>query len=309
MSKWKIHPILSLYHWKGSFSWQKFAARGIGVFGLIWLLIEAIAFFWPEMETYIVAHRPIPFLVVVAFSFVCAIWHVRPRVVFRYGLKDRDLNIAIHLIDALQTKGALVVPTNLYFVADVNGRMLNAQSVQGALIRNYFAGKPSALQSAMDAALAQEKYQIETRIDKWSGGRTLTRYPLGTVVPIEKDGRRFYMLANTQLSQDGRASSSEDELLLSLRSLWTYLSTRAVFGEVVVPVIGSQHGRMPLKREQIVQHILRTFVESCRDGTPCTSLTIAVYPPDVEQFDIDIDFLDEIVRFESKLAYYAGNEC
>ncbi|MCY3780852.1 MAG: DUF6430 domain-containing protein [Chloroflexi bacterium] len=308
MSKWKIHPFFSLYHWKGNFSWQKFAARGIGVFGLIWLLIEAVAFFLPEVEDYIVVQRPNPFTFVVVLSLACAIWHVRPRVVFRYGLKGRDLNIAIHLVDAFHTEGALVVPTNLYFVADINGRMLNAQSIQGALIRKHYAGKPCDLQRAIDAVLAEENTRIETISEKWSSGLTVTKYPLGTVVPIKKDGRQFYMLANTQLTPDGRASSTEDELLSSLRSLWKYLSTRATFGHIVVPVIGSQHGRMPMKREQIVQHILRTFVESCRDRTPCTSLTIAVYPPDVEQFDIDINFLDELVRLESKLAYYAGNE-
>ena len=302
------NPILSLYHWKCSFSGEKFAARSISVFGLIWLLIEAVAFFLPELEDYIVVHRPKPFILVVLISLACAIWHIRPKVMFKYGLKDRDLNIAIHIVDALNTEGALVVPTNLYFVADISERMLNAQSIQGALIRKHFAGKPCDLQRAIDAVLAEENAGIENISETWSSGRTVTKYQLGTVVPIKKDGRQFYLLANTQLTQDGRASSTEDELLSSLRSLWKYLSTRATFGHIVVPVIGSQHGRMPLKREQIVQHILRTFVESCRDGTPCTSLTIAVYPPDVEQFDIDINFLDEIVRFESKLAYYAGNE-
>lgn len=307
MRRRKLSPTFSLYHWKGSFSGEKFASRGIGVFGLIWLLIEAVAFFLPEVEVYVVARRPIPFMFVVVFSLACAIWHVRPRGIFRYGLKGRDLNIAIHLVDAFHTEGTLVVPTNLYFVADINGRMLNAQSIQGALIREHYSGKPCALQRAIDAALAGEDNRLETTSENWGSGRTVTKYPLGTVVPLKKDGRQFYLLANTQLSQDGRASCKEDELLSSLKSLWKFLSTRATFGQVVVPVIGSQHGRMPLKREQIVQHILRTFVESCRDGTPCTSLTIAVYPPDVERFDIDINFLDDLVKFESKLAYYAGN--
>ncbi len=306
MNKWKIHSFFSRRHWKGSFSWQKFAARGIGVFGLIWLLIEATSFFIPEVGSYIVAQKPNSLISVVVFSLVYAIYHIRPKVLFRYGLKGRDLNIAIHLIDAFHTKGALVVPTNLYFVADINGRMLNAQSIQGALIRKHYAGQPCALQRAIDAALAEENTRLETTSEDWSNGRTVTKYPLGTVLPIKKDGRQFYLLANTRLSQDGRASCNEDELLSSLRSLWNFLSTRATFSQIVVPVIGSQHGRMPLKREQIVQHILRTFVESCRDVTPCTSLTVAVYPPDVKQFNIDTNFLDDMVRFESKLAYYTS---
>ena len=225
---------------------------------------------------------------------------------FQYRLKDRDLNVRIHIIDAFRTQGALVVPTNTYFVADVDSRMLHANSIQGALIRKYFDGKPSELQRAIDTSLSCNEYQNTAEIIRCNDGSDFKKFPIGSVVSLKKDGRVFYLLANTQLSEAGRASSTEEELLCSLRSLWNYLMERAIFGEIVVPLVGSQHGRMVLTREQIVQHILRTFVESCRVGTPCRNLTIAVYPPDVKQFDIDLNFLDELLRFETRLAFYSS---
>ena len=307
MRRLTFHPVFSPYHWANSFSLKKFVTRGLGTFGLIWLIVESLAFFLPEIEGDIIAARPTPFLVVVVLSLVSALEHIRPRVQFRHRLKDRDLNVEIRIVDAFRTKGALVVPTNVNFVADINGRMLLAKSIQGALIRKHFSGQPSQLQNAIDTVLTHNDDQSEIESEHGGGGRICKKYPIGTVVPIKKDGRLFYLLANTQITEEGRASSTEDELVDSLRSLWSFLLNRGVFGDIVIPLIGSQHGRMKLQREQVVQHILRTFVESCRGGTPCSRLTIAVYPPDVKEYDINLSLLDEVLKFETKLAYYAGD--
>ena len=252
-------------------------------------------------------HRIVAFVLFLILSGLGGAFAVRPRVRFEYELKERGIPVEVRVADAFNTDGALVVPTNDLFRADIKGRMVDRASIQSALIRNHFGNKPARLQAKINDWLKDNAEKYETNQEEQNDGEFRTNYAIGDVVQIRKDGRLFYLLANTHISTEGAASSDKDELLNSLQSLWEYIATEGYVEDNVVPLIGSQHSRLTLTREEVLQHILRTFVASCSDRTYCKKLTIVIYPPDVRNHKIDLQFIDEMLRSEIKLAYYAAS--
>ncbi|MEO1667655.1 MAG: macro domain-containing protein [Chloroflexota bacterium] len=297
-----LPPLFNPVQWIYSFSLSAAVKQFLTSLGFLWLLTEVANFFFPHRTEVLVSDRPFVFL---GLAILHAFWSIRPKTIYRHTLRDRDVDIEIRVVDIFQIRGDLIVPINDLFQADIGGRMVNAKSVQGSLLRRYYDSVPDRLQADIYAWLEKFPYEYSTPENVMLDGMEFKKYPIGSVVPVNANNRKVYLLANTSINGKGTATScSEDELLQALRSLWVYVSTKGSHGHLVIPLIGTQHGRLPLKRQRVVQHILRTFVESCADSSYCKTLTVVIYPPDVKRHRINLNEINDILQFEATHAYF-----
>ena len=78
----------------------------------------------------------------------------------------------------------------------------------------YYGGNPNELDKDIQRQLIEDDYIVSDHSGK--GYKNKTKYPIGTVVPIRKQNRLFYLLALTHITEYGRAKSSEEDLKTAL---------------------------------------------------------------------------------------------
>ena len=130
------------------------------------------------------------------------------------------------------------------------------------------------------------------------------RYPIGTVIQLERSERLFYLVANTHINNDGVASTTIENLRESLAELWYYISEKGSKGDIVIPLLGTGKARLSHKREDIFLEIIRSFIASCSSGTYCDKLIVAIYPPDVAKHRIDLNYLQGFLEYSCKYAKF-----
>ena len=81
--------------------------------------------------------------------------------VIGYQIKDRDITIEIHIANAFEVTGDLVVPINTTFDTDFDGRIPKANSIQGEFTRRYYESAVHHFDLDIDKALAKENYQYK----------------------------------------------------------------------------------------------------------------------------------------------------
>ena len=177
--------------------WLVFFQCLLASYGGIWLLTEALSFFYKDAELFL-ATKGVWFL---ALGLLIAFFLGRPKTVFGYQLKNRDITIETRIADAFEVLGDLIVPTNTTFDTDLDGKIPEAHSIQGGFTRRYYDSEIHHLDLDIDKELDKEDYDYEEPPEKRRGKKR--RYPIGTVIQVKKGGRLFYLVANTHINNDG----------------------------------------------------------------------------------------------------------
>lgn len=278
--------------------WLGFGKHSLASFGAIWLGTEIISFFDEDAGSFL-SKQGWWFS---AIGLLIAYFLSRPKRAFHYQLKNRDVTVEIHIADAFEVSGDLVVPTNTTFDTDLDGRIPKARSIQGEFTRRYYDSEVSHLDLDIAEALAKEDYRYEEPPEK-TRGKT-RRYPIGTVIQLEQSKRLFYLVANTHINNAGVASTTTEDLRASLAELWYYISEKGSKGDIVIPLLGTGKARLAEKREDIFLEIIRSFIASCSSGTYCDKLIVAIYPPDVTKHRIDLNYLRDFLEYSCKYARF-----
>ena len=278
--------------------WLGFGRNLLALFGAIWLAVEIVSFFDKDIELFLSTKGWWFF----ALGLVVACFFSRPRKVFRFQLKGRDVAIEICIANAFEISGDLVVPTNTTFDTDLDGRIPKAHSIQGEFTQRYYDSEVSHLDLDIDKELANEDYHFEEQTERKRGKKR--RYPIGTVIQLKRSKRLFYLVANTHINDAGVASTTIDNLRESLAKLWYYISEKGAKGDIVIPLLGTGKARLGEKREDIFLEIIRSFVASCSSGTYCDKLIVAIFPPDVIKHRIDLNYLKRYLEYSCKYARF-----
>jgi hypothetical protein len=203
-------------------------------------------------------------------------------VVIRGDLFDQeDANLVVGFSDTFDT-------------ASRQDYVINRASVLGQLVDRVFGGRSEELDGLARRALRQvTPAALESRSAKPKG--KLTRYPLGTVVPLAVNGRRVFATAYSRLGNDLVARATAEGLRDSLERLWEAVALYGQYQPVALPAVGPGLARawpgpgpglarIPgLSREQSVGVIVDTFVHSCRKNAAVASqLRIVLRPVDLE---------------------------
>ncbi|NTW90082.1 MAG: sugar porter family MFS transporter [Candidatus Moranbacteria bacterium] len=277
--------------WRWIKGWKLIAKDSFSMMGLLWFFTEVLSYFFPTFHEKF--DLTFSFYIFLLLGILYGIVKNYPKSSCCRKIRDRDSRIELRIGNAFKNNGALVIPFNDYYDVSLNGNVRKAKSLQNELIKRFFFEKDDEL-----------KDEIGSKID-------LSEVPfsIGKVIEIEirqrkwfyrEDNKRFYLLVSSKKNQNSRVSSTLDDFMEAVTSLWDYLATDASRDEfITVPLIGTQHGRNPdLTRKVVIQQIIDTFIEASKRRSVCDRLIISINPSDIEKGEIDFEKLSEYLTFQ-----------
>lgn len=270
-----------LHRW--AHNWKSILKDIVAGVGLFWLFVEIASYFTDE-EIDIFIKNLLFFRIFFVITIIALIKN-KPKTVFTYQLRDKDNFIEIKVGDAFKNGGSLVIPINDHFDVSLGGNVKNAKSLQNKLITDYYSGKDEHLAS-----------DISKKID------TSKTHDIGTAIEIDQNKKKFYLLVNSKKKDNNRVASTVDDFLLSLTKLWEYIATESGRNDVVtIPLINTNHGRITnLPRATAIREIIQSYIETSKRFNIADKLIISIHPDDLNKGNIDLDEIDEFLRFSCK---------
>ena len=265
-------------------NWKSILTDIVTGVGLFWLFVEIASYSTDEQID--VFTKSVPFFIV-AFFVIMAIAFIKnkPKTVFTYQLRDKDNFIEIKVGDAFENHGSLVIPINDQFDVSLGGNIKKAKSLQNKLITEFYFGKEEHLAS-----------DISSKID------SSKTHDIGTTIEIDQKDKTFYLLVNSKKKANNRVESTVDDFLLSLTKLWTYIALESRRNNVVtIPLISTNHGRITnLNRVTAIKDIIQSYIDSSKYLNIADKLIISIHPDDLNKGNINLDEIDEYLRFSCK---------
>jgi len=165
--------------------------------------------------------------------------------------------------------------------------VVNADRVQGQLLRRRYAGDVRRLDLELEAALRGIRpVATEHRADKPQG--KLDRYELGTVVVLSERPRLVFAVAYSRLGNDCVARSGVEELWFSLQRLWDAVYRHGQHERVAMPLIGDGLSRVDfLDPESLLRLLVLSFVTRSQERRICRELRIVLRPEVFRRIDLD----------------------
>ena len=172
----------------------------------------------------------------------------------------------------------------------LGGNVLKANSIQNQVIQKFYSGKIEHLNT--DIA---HKISIGTK------------HEIGKTIEVEQKSdvfgnKKFYLVANSIKKENNRVISEIDHFTQALNGLWAYVALESGRdGAVTIPLMNTQHGRDSyLSRMTAIKEIVASYIESSKSLNICEKLIISIHPSDLQKGNIDLDELDEYLRYSCK---------
>lgn len=122
---------------------------------------------------------------------------------------------------------------------------------------------------------------------------------------VNRSGRNFHLLAMSNMSAEGNASTTIELVSDALAGLWIYLSTKTKYEEeIAVPLLGTGAGRIRNSREEITRLIIDSFIVSAGESRCCDKLTIVIRESDFYKHEISLPELQKYLVHVCK--YHVG---
>lgn len=276
----------SRVHWK--YTWRNFGGSFLAALGVTWTVTRIGLHYYPEQAGWIFGSLWTVGLPAVAWATINS-W---PRLCVTERLSFSDTKIQIWVGDVLATGGAVVIPTSTTFDTSISKGIIARDSLQGQFLAKYYH-EEAHLDHDLETSL--QGIAFSTVDDERQGKKR--RYPNGTVAKIKPGDNVAYFLAIADMNAHSVASSSKEQVLESLGSLWQYVSKRGGIEPLAVPILGTGRGRIAaLRREEMVREIIKSFIAACSETKFCDRLTVAVSPEDYRNHEIDLQELELFLK-------------
>lgn len=298
--KWyeKIGYQLWLF-WEG-LDFIKVGQSILTVFGTLWLLVEILAFFNKVEFSNELKELWWLFLIIGLLLIAYNNW---PKLVFTYKVKNRDVSISIKIADIFTVKGALIIPINNKLDCNNHGIIQRSNSILKFFIQKIYKTFHNHLQTDINQHIEDNPDWYASFGDIPNPGE----YKIGTVVPIYRDEKQYYLLCSSTLNQQNRSKTTEDDLRNSLNELWEYLIQNGSKDNLILPIIGTGRGRIKLTREEVIKETVLSFLVSLSTDSYCEQLTICIHPKDIKTNDMDLNEILAFTKLHCNNTNYASN--
>lgn len=270
-------------------SLKSFGKSILSVFGGLWLIIEVLAFFGQEIWSNNIRSS---WWVFVLTGLMIIIYRMWPKSFFTFKVQNRDVSVALRIGDIFKIDGALIVPINNRLDCENNGIVKRSSSILRFFIDNVYEKTPAHLNTDISQQLEDNSEWYEKFVEN-DNPKT---YRVGTVVPIFRSDKQYYLLCNSTLNEQGRSKTTVDDLRLSLNELWAFLTHSGSKDNLIIPILGTGRGRIPLKREEVIKEMVLSFLVSLSQESYCEQLTICIHPNDFIKFNVNLDDLLDFIR-------------
>lgn len=259
----------------------------IKIFGVIWLFIEALSFFFQETIT---AHRLSAFTLTVFFSIAISVYLSFPRLSYTCPYRKSNLEISISVGDLLVNlkdgTSHIVIGSHNHFTlqeSQISGRSLRSQ-----VVKAFYDQRGDRLDRKIIRSLPREK--IIGKV-----GKTY-KVAVGSVAVVELGKSKAFFLINQQYDHKNRQlyDMQKEDIWLGLCNLWAAVKSNGNQLPIAVPILGAKIGKAPASRMSLVQLILISFAIANRSAPITERLTVVINPDDYspgEMFEI-IRFMD-----------------
>lgn len=219
---------------------------------------------------------------------------------YEYFLNGSDVKINLQVTDVLRCEAAIVIPTNTTFDTIMEDEFISVNSVQGQFQMQYFENNLRTLDSLIEEGLKDIPYEM---IDKKIG--KCKRYPIGTVSKITYDKKHYYFVAIADINEYGKTFNTKFEnIQASLEGIWRQLESRGHLETLAIPLIGTgKAGIKDATREKVIKEIVFSFIASAQERKITERLEICIHPSDLEHNDLQLQELDEYLRYMCKYRY------
>lgn len=269
--KYFINTICSKAYWQYVLFSKAGLESVLGIFGLIYLIVEALDFFNIYTQD---KYASFAFFIFLFISIVISVLVKRPISSISIELSKYDILIEVRIGDIFDASGAVMISSNTKFESDVAGGKIAVDSLQGQFTAKYFTGNQNELIS-----------KITDELNKLN--RT-SPYPIGTTIPITTHGKTFYFTAMANLNEQGNAYTTTDNVKSSLNGLWTYVRESGELQELAVPVIGTGRGRLQISRKKMIALIAESFVKESEHSKFTDKLIIVIRSEDANKFGVNL---------------------
>ncbi len=273
-------------HWKHT--WRDFARSFLAALGVTWTVTRIALHYYPEQAAWIFGS----WWAVGLPAVVCATIESWPKLYVEERLSFSDTKVQIRVGDVLAASGGVVIPTNTTFDTSISKGIIAPDSLQGQFLAKHY-GSEAHLDHDLEASLQDATFSAIG--DERRGKKK--KYPNGTVARIEPSGHVAYFLAIADMNVHSVASSSREQVLEGLGSLWHYISERGGIEPLAVPILGTGRGRIAVpRREEMVREIIKSFIAACSEIKFCDRLAVVISAEDYREHEIDLRELELFLR-------------
>jgi len=257
---------------------KRLGSSFISNFGLLWLLIEPGALFFPEKLNFGWAG----YLWLATLALGIAFIQRLPRISVCRALSSPDSEIEIKIGNLFNQAGHLVIGFNDVFDTEL-GEIIKPSSVQGQFLQKIYGSDRSRIDADIENAL-QPYNHLRTKETNKSLGKTW-RYPIGTTIMLGSHDKRYFLTAYGCMSNDITVQSNADFVWQSLSKLWQEIRLKGHSIDVSIPIIGADLARTGLPRMALAKLIITSFIIASKEKFITRKLTVMIYPNDVESID------------------------
>ena len=257
------------------------------IIGGIFTITQLVGFLFPNNQIITVV-KTYYILIFILFPLMVTLFFRRPVLSVKETIPNRDVDIEIKIGDLFNTKGARIIGTNTTFDTNINNGTISPKSLQGQFTQQFYTNHEHLYSDIISFLSANDCISL-------NGERkgNYKRYPMGTIVPINKDSNIFYFVAINDMNEYGVVCNVSFENILDiLGRLWQFFRVSRISYEttIVLPLLGTGMLNIPVKREKLIREIIKSFLASISEGknSICSHLVILISPNDYKQYNIDL---------------------
>ena len=277
------------------FSLKRFSGSLLQVFGVLWLLIEATAYFFSDQPW--AATIKAGWWLFLLTGIVIGVYHAWPKLSVSERISDTDVDVEVRVANIFSLDGAVIIGSNTTFDTALEDKTISPKSLQGQFTEKYCPSIPELDQQLNTALQNVSPSNTQRKADKPYG--KVKEYELGTVAPIEIGGKCAYFVAITSLNEHRVANVDPDDFLDALPQMWAAIRSRGGFEPLCCPVLGSGFARLNSTREELIRGIIKSFVATtAEEAKLCEKLTIAISPKDFREGHVDLQRIGRFLEHE-----------
>jgi hypothetical protein len=294
--------LLSKYYWVHQFSPPKFlssffAAVGVIVSG-VGATKEVLTLLHPQsnwLQQWLSQNQWTALGGIALSALVFGLITLAPTTKVSSRLRERDLTITIEVGDLFDSSDTLIIGTNCTFDTKLIGGPISAESIQGQFTTRYY-DLVQHLDTDINAQLQGQEYELLTIEAKQIG--KLQSYPMGTAAKVDAKGCKAYLIAMARMNSHGVASSSREDLRISLSALWQFIAQKGGgLPRLRSPILGTGFAKLVTPRQEIVKDILRSLVAAASTERFCDRFTVVISVNDYLEHHIDLLELGDYLRY------------
>jgi hypothetical protein len=204
---------------------------------------------------------------------------------FTYYFQQQGITFCVIIGDIFTFTDGAAISFSDTFDTEVSSRLISKHSLQAIFLKRVYADNTQLLDRDIKNALRHSGI-TGTRDTSKKIGKDV-RYSLGTVLPVEKNGKCYYLMAISRMGNDGVAQGTQEDFHKTLCELWRQIDCTCDDETVSIPIIGTKKSRLyPDCELALKEIILSAYSYSRIHRRPAHHLRFVISKQDAKHIDM-----------------------